>query len=85
MVCDVLSMLYNCNNVVATMVCNNVSVLCPHATVTGDVLLGEIACNKYPVLLLLLLLLLSYGTQDGISCSELRYESSRGLSPAVRP
>ena len=51
MVCDVLSMLcINCNNV-----CNNVSVLCLHVIVTDYVLIGEIAGNKHPVLLLLLL------------------------------
>ena len=43
--------------VTVTMFCNNVSVNCNHVIVTGYVLIGEIACNKYPVLLLLLLLL----------------------------
>ena len=38
-----------------TMFCNNVSVLCLHVIVTDYVLIGEIAGNKYPVLLLLLL------------------------------
>ena len=37
------------------MFCNNVHVLCLHVIVTDYYLLiGEIACNKYPVLLLLL-------------------------------
>ena len=40
-------------SVTLTMSCNNVSVICNHMIVTGYVLLG--ACNKYPVLLLLLL------------------------------
>ena len=44
--------------VTVTMCCNTVSVLCLHVIVTYYVLIGEIACNKYPVLLLLLLLLL---------------------------
>ena len=39
--------------VTVTMFCNNVSVLCLHVIVTDYVLIGEIACNKYPVLLLL--------------------------------
>ncbi len=33
------------------MFCINVSVLCLHVIVTDYVLIGEIACNKYPVLL----------------------------------
>ena len=37
------------------MFCNNVSVLCLHVIVTDYVLSGEIAGNKHPVLLLLLL------------------------------
>ena len=49
-VCDVLAMF-----ITVTMFCNNVSVLCNHMIVTGYVLIGEIAFNKYPVLLLLLL------------------------------
>ena len=51
MVCDVLSMLNV--TVTVTMFCNTVSVLCLHVIVTDYVLIGEIACNKYPVLLLL--------------------------------
>ena len=47
MVCDVLSMF-----ITVTIFCNN--VLCNHMIVTGYVLIGEIACNKCPVLLLLL-------------------------------
>ncbi len=42
------------------MFCNNVSVLCLHAIVTDYVLIGEIAGNKHPVLLLLLSLLFKY-------------------------
>ena len=38
-----------------TMFCSNVSVLCLHVIVTDYVLIGEIAGNKHPVLLLLLL------------------------------
>ena len=38
-----------------TIFCTNVSVICNHMIVTGYVLIGEIACNKYPVLLLLYL------------------------------
>ena len=34
------------------MFCNNVSVLCLHVIVADYVLIGEIAGNKYPVLLL---------------------------------
>ena len=41
--------------VTVTMFCNNGSVLCLHMIVTDYVLIGEIACNKYPVVLLLLL------------------------------
>ena len=37
------------------MFCNNVSVLCLHVIVTDYVLSGEIAGNKHPILLLLLL------------------------------
>ena len=37
------------------MFCNTVSVLCLHVIVTDYMLIGEIAGNKYPVLLLLLL------------------------------
>ena len=37
-----------------TMFCNNVPVLSLHVIVTDYVLIGETACNKYPVLLLLL-------------------------------
>ena len=40
--------------VTVTMFCNTVSVLCLHVIVTDYVLIGEIACNKYPVLLFLL-------------------------------
>ena len=35
-----------------TMFCNNVSVLCLHVIVTDYVLIGEIAGNKHPLLLL---------------------------------
>ena len=35
-----------------------ISVLCHHSIVTGYMLIREIACNKYPVLLLLLFVLL---------------------------
>ena len=38
--------------VTLTMFCNTVPVLCLHVIVTDYVLIGEIACNKYPVLLL---------------------------------
>ena len=37
------------------MFCSNVSVLCLHVIVTDYVLIGEIAGNKHPVLVLLLL------------------------------
>ena len=37
--------------VTVTMFCNNVSLFCLHVIVTDYVLIGEIACNKYPVLL----------------------------------
>ena len=37
------------------MFCNNVSVLCLHVIVTDYALIGELAGNKHPVLLLLLL------------------------------
>ena len=46
-------MMVNVCYVTVTMFCNNVSVLCLHVIVTDYyVLIGEIACNKYPVLLL---------------------------------
>ena len=38
------------------MFCSNVSLLCLHVIVTDYVLIGEISGNRYPVLLLLLLL-----------------------------
>ena len=50
-------------SVTVTMCRNNVSVIC-YMLVTGYVLLGlgEIACNKCPVLLLLLLFLHGIGS-----------------------
>ena len=64
MVCDVLSMFVTvtmfCNNVLQQCFSinihsdsDNVSVLCNHMIVTGYVLFGEIACNKFPVLIYL--------------------------------
>ena len=53
MVCDVLVMLCTCNNVLPQCFCNNVSVISNHMIVTGCRLIGGIACNKLPVLLLL--------------------------------
>ena len=37
--------------VTVTMFCNNLSVLCLHVIVIDYMLIGEIACIKYPVLL----------------------------------
>ena len=71
-------MLCDCNNVLqqyfATMFCNNVSVLCLHVIVKDYyVLIGEIACNKYPVLLLLFKYLGATLTENGYVDAEMAH------------
>ena len=55
------------------MFCNNVSVLCLHVIVTDYVLIGEIAGNKYPVLLLLFKYLGATLTENGDMDAEMAH------------